>query len=293
MRVAGSVPQLDAGKPLRARACGSPDTIPAEQVDLTVPDGRFRPYWLRLRSPAPRPLAAAAANAGAVTDLGRAGHGRYDGVKVALREPALLVLGESYNRGWRAWCGERSLGEPRVVDGYANGWTAPAGCRDVRFAFGPQGPVTWAYLLSALACLVLLGFLALRRPGAEIAPAAAPEPRPEPTSTGLPLRRAAAIGLLVAAPLAFVFALRAGIGLFPIVTFLLWRGVGARRLALLAGGLLAIEPVLYLLFTPRKRDGGYNFNYAVDLIGAHWLAVAAVVLLGFSLWRTLRPRCRA
>jgi hypothetical protein len=293
MRVAGSVPELDAGKPLRALACGPADQLPAAQVDLTVPDGVFRPYWLRLRSPAPKPLAAAAARSGSVTDLGRAGRGRYDGVKVALREPALLVLGESFNRGWRAWCGDHSLGEPRVVDGYANGWTAPAGCRDVRFAFGPQRAVTWAYGLSALACLALLGLLALRRPGAETAPAAAQDPRPEPAApAGLPLRRAATIALLLAVPLGFVFAWRAGIGLFPIVTLVLWRGLGARGLALTAGGLLAVEPLIYLIFMPSKRGAGYNFNYPVDLIGAHWLAVAAVVLLGFSLWRTLRPTPR-
>jgi len=291
MRVTGSVADLDAGTPLRARPCGRPDYIPARQVDLTVPDGLFRAYWLRLRSPAPRPLATVAASPGSVTDLGRAGRGRYDGVKVALREPALLVLGESFNRGWRAWCGERSLGEPRVVDGYANGWTAPAACRDVRFAFGPQRAVTWAYLLSALACLALLGLMAVRRPGAETAPAAPPQPGPEPVlGVGLSLRRAAAIALLIAAPLGFVFALRAGLGLFPIVTFVLWRGLTPRRLALLAGGLLAVEPLLYLLFMPDKSGAGYNFNYPVDLIGAHWLAVAAVVLLGFSLWRTLRPK---
>jgi hypothetical protein len=100
------------------------------------------------------------------------------------------------------------------------------------------------------------------------------------------LPRAAAIGAAVAVGLGFLFAVRAGLVLFPIVTFVLWRGVGARPLALVAAGLLALEPAIYLLFTPEDK-GGYNSNYPVALIRAHWVAVAAVALLGLSLWRTL------
>jgi FtsH-binding integral membrane protein len=173
------------------------------------------------------------------------------------------------------------------VDGYANGWRAPASCRDVRFAFAPQRPVNWAYALSALACLLLLGFLVARRPGPETLRAAVPVVPADGPPERLALPRAAAIGAAVAIALAFLFAIRAGVALFPVVTFVLWRGIGARTLALVAAGLLAVEPAIYLLFTPEDR-GGYNSNYPVALIGAHWVAVAAVVLLGLSLWRTLR-----
>ena len=213
--------------------------------------------------------------------------GRHDDVRVALREPALIVLGESFNRGWRAWCDGRSLGEPEVVDGYGNGWRAPASCRDVRFAFAPQRPVNWAYALSALACLLLLGFLVARRPGPETLRAAAPVTPSDAPPERLALPRAAGIGAAIAVALGFLFAIRAGVALFPVVTFVLWRGIGARTLALVAAGLLAVEPAIYLLFTPEDK-GGYNSNYPVALIGAHWVAVAAVVLLGLSLWRTLR-----
>jgi arabinofuranan 3-O-arabinosyltransferase len=288
MRVQGTVAALDAGTPLRAHPCGRPAELPARRVTLTVGDGTFRPYWLRLRSPAPEPVARAAASPGAVTDLGEAGRRRHDDVRVALREPARLVLGESFNRRWRAYCDDRSLGEPEVVDGYANGWRAPADCRDVRFAFAPQRTVSWGYAISALACLLLLGFLLLRRPGPEAVSERPVFQAPEPAR--LPLLRALAIAAPVAAVLGFVFALRAGAALFPLVAFVLWRGVGARTLALAAGGLLLLEPAIYLLFTPDDKGGGYNFNYPVDLIAAHWLAVAAFVLLGLSLWRALRRR---
>lgn len=291
LRAVGTVAQLDAGTPLRAEPCGAPLALPASTVRLEIGDGVYRPYWLRLRSPAPAPLARVAANPGSVTDLGHAGNGRHDGVRVALREPARLVLGESYDRGWRASCDGRSLGAPVVVDGYANGWTAPADCRRVSFAFAPQRVVDWAYALSALVCLLLLGLLALRRPGpVRVVAAPARSEAPEPPSP-MALDRAALFGLAAGLVLGFVFARRAGLVIAPAVALLLWRGVGPRALALAAGGLLALEPAIYLLFPPEDK-GGYNFNYPVALIGAHWVAVAAVVLLGLALGRTLLARLR-
>ncbi|MDX6697506.1 MAG: arabinofuranan 3-O-arabinosyltransferase [Solirubrobacteraceae bacterium] len=289
MRVAGSVRELDAGVPLRAGACGPAAALPASRVDLEVSDGLFRPYWLRLASPAPRPVARAAVAPGAVTDLGRAGHGRHDGVRVRLRAPALLVLGESFNRGWRAYCDGHSLGKPEPADGYANGWRAPASCRSVRFAFAPQRAVNWGYAISALAGLLLLGFLLLRRPGPETVTAQrAPAPEPDPPAR-LPWPRALAFAAAAAAVLGFVFALRAGVAVFPVVALVLRYGVGGRALALAGGALLALEPVIYLAFLPREKGGGYNFNYPLDLVGAHWVAVAGFVLLALSLWRRLNP----
>ena len=43
--------------------------------------------------------------------------GRHDDVRVRVDGPAWLVLGESFNRGWRASCDDRDLGAPQVVDG--------------------------------------------------------------------------------------------------------------------------------------------------------------------------------
>jgi hypothetical protein len=85
----------------------------------------------------------------------------------------------------------------------------------------------------------------------------------------------------------FVFALRAGALIGPAVAIVLWRGVGARVLLVTAGALLvAVVPALYLLF-PAEDRGGYNTEYAQEHLGAHWVAVAAFVLLALALWRTL------
>ena len=286
LRVTATVADLDAGRALRARGCGPPLALPAGTVRLHAGAGTFRVSLLRLRSPAPVPAAAAGVASGRVLDPGRAGRGTHDGVRVDMPRRSWLVLGESFDRGWRAYCDGRSLGTPVVLDGYANGWLAPAGCNAVHFGFAPQRGVLVAYLLSALACLALLAVLLLRRPTR--APAVSPADLASGPPTGqMPARRALAAGVLAGAVLGFMFSLRAGVLIGPAVALLLWRGVGARVLALAGGLLLAVVvPAVYLLF-PSPDQGGYDFNYAVDLIAAHWVAVGGIVLIGLALWRTL------
>ncbi|MEM9203014.1 MAG: alpha-(1-_3)-arabinofuranosyltransferase family protein [Actinomycetota bacterium] len=76
-----------------------------------------------------------------------------------------LVLGQSFNLGWQAELDGRSLGEPQLVDGFANGWRIPAGESGViQLRWGPQQLVTTALWASAIAALFVIG-LALRRDG--------------------------------------------------------------------------------------------------------------------------------
>lgn len=55
-----------------------------------------------------------------------------DDTHYELRVPASpvdrwLVLGQSHNLGWEASIDGTALGEPRLIDGFANGWLVPAG----------------------------------------------------------------------------------------------------------------------------------------------------------------------
>jgi hypothetical protein len=94
-------------------------------------------------------------------------------------------------------------------------------------------------------------------------------------------------GLAAAAVFGFAFALRAGVAIGPAVALVMWRGFSARAMIAAAGALLAIVvPALYVLF-PGTDRGGYDTAYAVQHLGAHWVAVAAVVLLVLALARTL------
>jgi arabinofuranan 3-O-arabinosyltransferase len=205
-------------------------------------------------------------------------------VRLDVREPAWLVLGQSYNDAWRASCDGRDLGAPRPVDGYAMGWRVAAGCERAEMRFAPDSLVRAGYLVSLPFLLAMLGLVVVRRPPE---PEPMPDELPEPRAERLPVGRAAALALLAGAALGFVFAARAT-PLIALGTFLiLWRGVGVRRLVAAAGGLLLVAvPVLTLAIGVKDR-GGYNPEYAQVRIAVHWVAVAAVILLVLALARVL------
>jgi membrane protease YdiL (CAAX protease family) len=98
---------------------------------------------------------------------------------------------------------------------------------------------------------------------------------------------AAAISLAVTIPLALLLAKRTGVVIFPLLTLVLWRGIGPRLLTAGAALLLGlVVPIMYAVISPRDR-GGFNFEYSVELMQAHWVGVGAFVLLIAACWRAL------
>ena len=106
---------------------------------------------------------------------------------VVAGQPFFLVLGQSYNKGWTASLGGRSLGPPMLIDGFANGWyvdPATSGTLTASLYFHPQLLVSAALGLSAaflLFCFILAAFpergrRALKR---RLLPAAGSGPAPE------------------------------------------------------------------------------------------------------------------
>ena len=190
LSVSGTLAELDAGEALRLRGCGGePLRLPRGRSPLSVPPGPvMRADHLLLRSPAPRPLAGAAARP-QVTSSTRAGApGQTERARLRPGGPAWLVLTQSYSRGWRAWCSdargrERELGEPLPMDGYANGWRVRADCVEARFAFAPQTSATASFALSGASGLALLGIVLMA--GAAAPPAgSARSRRPKPAPAG-------------------------------------------------------------------------------------------------------------
>ena len=302
LRPRGSITDFDAGRPLRASACGSEPLhlAPGQDLRLETSSRAFRTNLLRLRSRPPSG-APAPVGGGRVLNAGRPGRGRYDDVRLETSGPAWLVLGESYNRGWRAWCEDRDLGTPEPIDGYANGWRIDGRCATARFEFAANSAAGLSYWLAAAGCLGMLLLLAVGWRRRRMRPAD-PEPElvlPEEANAAadrpprLPAGRAVAIGVAAGLACGLVFALRAGVVAGPLIALILWRGVGARALILAAGVLLAVAvPAVYALFLPRDK-GGFNSDYAQDLLGAHWLGVAAWLLLALALLRMLPVARRA
>jgi hypothetical protein len=199
------------------------------------------------------------------------------------------------------------------LQGYANGWPLAApGCRSLRLRFAPESTVRASLVLSGvgggvMALLLLAG--AARRCGRRRAGAAAPAllagaagppvpgSLPDPPPLRLAPRAALAWGGAAALVIGFVFALRAGAVAGPLVALLLWRGPAVRTLFTAAGGLLLLAvPALYVAHVlAADRGNPFDTTFATDRLAAHWVAVAAVVLLALGLLRQLgvsRPRGR-
>jgi hypothetical protein len=288
LRVSARRADFEAGKPLRASPCSPAARLPAGELRLSTSSGEFAIDSLRLASPAPAPAPPPAGEGGRVLAGGTPGRGRLDDVRLRVNGPSWLVLGEGYNRGWRAWCGDRALGAPEPVDGYANGWRVDAGCRSARFAFAPNGSARLGYAVSLLACLACLALVAV--PRRRLQPAVVADAGELPSGDALgpwQPRIAGAAALVCCLIIAFLFGpIPGAVALVPI--FLVLRAaVGARALALAGGALLAlVVPLLYLVH-PADSDRANNVPYAAERIAAHWVTVAALILLFGALLRTL------
>ncbi len=81
-------------------------------------------------------------------------------VAVQARSDALIVLPQSYNRGWSATLDGTRL-DPKVVDGWKQAWDVPAGSSgEVQMVFEPQSRFVIS-IVAGLALAALLGLAAL------------------------------------------------------------------------------------------------------------------------------------
>ena len=234
--------------------------------------------------------------------------------------PFWLVLGQSFNSGWSATVAHgRSLGPPRLIDAFANGWYVPAGppgVMVVHLTWTPQ-TVIWAALGVSAASLIgctLLGFapgaVALRRrrglrsgtgdplvpPGVRSGPASwralagCPErgaPRP---GAGWPTVLAGAVGwgLLVA------FVSRPSTGAVAALAAVVAARWAAGRAVCRAAALVALSAVAVYAVVQQVRYRYWpTIDWPADLSSANDIAWLGLALLGSDLvGAALRMRSR-
>lgn len=198
----GTTADLQAGKAIDLVSCDDLD-LSAGTVDLATTPGATSGFDLDrlvLRSVAgggaddatgPLVAAAEAEAARPAVTVDRESRVSADLTVEETDEPYWIVLGQSHNAGWHATADGEDLGEPTLVNGYANGWLVPAGATSIHLEWTPQ-KVVWAMIFTSLAfvvaALALVAWPAgrkLRRARAAGAPA---DPADDPTWVPLDAR---------------------------------------------------------------------------------------------------------
>jgi arabinofuranan 3-O-arabinosyltransferase len=214
-------------------------------------------------------------------------------------EPYWVVLGQSINRGWSAEANGRDLGEPTLVDGYANGWrverTSSGEPTTIKLTWTPQRGVSLALLASLLAMLVCIGIVVVavradrRRARAESGDAPQLD---DVTPAPLPQRRRALIGTVVAVTLVTALLVQPWVaplvGGFVLLAILRTSWRRALRLApvVIVGG-----TAVYVTVAQVVRDYRPEFQWAKNFSAWSIPVWAAIVLLAAdaliaAVWRT-------
>jgi arabinofuranan 3-O-arabinosyltransferase len=279
---------LDAGRPLKLEGCGSGVDIPARATTITGAAGTpLRVDAQRLASAAPVPPAVTALPASAIKVKDKT-HATID-----TPGPAWLVLGQSYDKHWKATCDGRDLGAPVPMQGYANAWPIGRASCQVVFTYGLQRAANAASILSLVACLLLLvlllaaAWIARKR----VVDGAVPDLPLPPVPQPRPLGRAIALAIVPAIVVAGGFGLRAGVVAGPALVLILWRGLPDVLLGRIAAALLVVGvPIAYVVvhFTQHEDHlRGNDTKYPLDRIAGHWLTLAGLLLLVVIAWRQL------
>jgi arabinofuranan 3-O-arabinosyltransferase len=319
VRVTGPTSELLAGRPLPLAVCGdAPVALDGGDHDIETALGRSTGLdidQLVLRSEAGG--AASPADAGTVVASAvSAGDGAVPVVEPAVEvvdqshdratlrvtgatpdEPFWLVLGQSHNLGWTATvdgdgdgAGDGAgdgggLGEPELVDGFANGWrvTPSSESFEVELQFAPQQRVDVALVVSVIAALLCLALLVRRpRPLLHAPPSLAEAYSPVLAfryEGALPTRRVAiwtgvgvgVLGLVVAGPgVGLVVGLAAGIGA---------RHETFRRWLLLASPVALAVSAMYVVYLQVRWSVVPSFDWPIEMRRPHPLGWLAVMLL--------------
>jgi hypothetical protein len=203
--------------------------------------------------------------------------------------PFWLVLGESNSKGWHATVDGTDLGQPALVDGYANGWLVVpnASTFDVTLEWQPQRTVWVALGISAaafVACLALVFWRRRGRGGDDAATAAVVDGEPELASPlvaigGTPSLRVAVATALSAGLVAALLS-RWWIGVIVAVGAFAATARPRLRVLLTVGAPACIAAAaLYMVVQQVRHDFPYDYFWVEHFDTAAMLAWLGVFLL--------------
>jgi len=213
-----------------------------------------------------------------------------------------LVLGQSYNAGWRATAEGRDLGPPTLVNGYANGWKVSAGTDiAVQLEWAPQRVVRSMIIVSLLFVVAALALaLRPRRRPATIDDEGTLRWIPLADRPSMPLRLDLARVLRYEGPAPGLFATiatttaatvagwavadLAGGLILGIAAMLAVRLRETRPLLTIGPPLIFVATVGWIIFQQTTANLPPGFDWPTYLEGAHrpaWIAVLLLVLDGF------------
>lgn len=208
--------------------------------------------------------------------------------------PFWLVLGQSHSDGWKATIARAgTLGDSRLVDGYANGWLVrPTSTSfDVVLEWTPQRRVwaaLWISVLAALLCIAIASWTAIR--GRTRVVGMMPRPADAEASIEWPARRRGdasdwprrdrvVLPVLAGLAAALVVAPWVGALVVAIVAVVQWRPRFRAVLALAPAVLLAVV-MAYVLYLQHRFRFPAVFEWPTLFPLGRPLGWLAVVLLG-------------
>jgi arabinofuranan 3-O-arabinosyltransferase len=187
--------------------------------------------------------------------------------------PSWLILEQSWNAGWTAHADGEDLGEPVLINGYANGWQLPAAAtsRQIILDWAPQRTVTVALWFSLAAGIIVLALAA--------GPRRRPDDEPADVVTGRRVPRSALAICLGAAVVMFAGPLVALVAGALAALSARWRWLSAVVVVTCLGfvgvGISALE---WRYDFPAAPDWPSRFAWAAPLV---WIAIVTVVVAAF------------
>ena len=306
LRVVGTVADAEASLPLDLVSCGDPIDLEAGRSLLTTAAGDqagVEVNVLALTSGAGGGAGVDTVATGALdapappaTETERTGRNAHRIRVRGAQEPYWIVLGQSFSPGFTATTSDgRDLGEPTLVNGYANGWRidpAELGADvTVDIDWTPQRIVWIGLALSAVGVLICLALIVLpgwrrrRSDGADQGEvrAVAPDVVSPLAAEGatLPARRVAVVSVAVAVVASLAAGLPVGVAVGLVAAVALGTSRGQTVLRVVAIGALGAAAAFVVL--KQWRNG-----YRVDFIWPQWFetthawTLAGILLLGLD-----------